>query len=128
MSTSVIVKGAPVHHLVHTTAMAAIAVIITGCSAVGSPASSYAPERTLTATTMPEVTIGPAMSDRPLTSQQISALATGSVSAAVDTLTVHGYEVTVVGSRDSIMKQGEWDFFAVVDITVDGKDARVRAG
>ena len=115
------------YRIAQAAALTAVALTITGCSVIGSPEPSFAPERTPTVT-MPGVTIAPDTTFRLLTAEQVSALTAGSVSAAVHTLTVHGYGVSVLGFDNTALEQRDWDYLSVIDITVDGSAARVTAG
>lgn len=113
------------HRLANAMALVAVLLVTAGCAVIGNPEPSREPDVT---PAMPDVVLSPTTDSQQLTNEQLSELASGPVSAAVHTLTVHGYDVTVVAGDSRVLTQGEWDYLAVLNIAVDGFAARVTAG
>lgn len=113
--------------IVHASTLAVITLSIVGCSVITSSQVSYAPEATPTLA-MPTVVTEPVTDLPPLTDEQLLSLVSKPVSVAVHRLTIHGYEVEVIGDTGAPLPQAEWDFHIVAAVDADGFTARVSVG
>ena len=104
--------------------LAVIAVLLLGCT-TSAPHESAPPSRA----PMPEVSAqGPDLAPRSVTAAEVEQMRQMSVSSAVNILTLHGYDVTVVDRAGAELAQDRWDFDAVIDVHLDAVDATVVIG
>lgn len=78
---------------------------------------------------MPSVSVtSPQRALHELTTEQAQGVAAGSVSAAVHTLTIHGYRnIRVVDESGNEIAMREWDTRAIVELVTDGDRATITA-